>query len=213
MHTNIAIIVPALNEEKTIGTVIDGVKHAGQVIVVNDGSNDNTAQVSAEHGAMVVSHLVNKGYDMALYSGFKKSLEIKASIVLSIDADGQHNPEDIQKFIDILERNEADIVLGYRPKAARISERIFRIWAKYFYGIEDILCGLKAYNTSALLPFIEFVKLETVGTAAAIKIVQNNGRLKQLPIEVNDREDIPRLGRALRANWIIFKAMLRSAAL
>ena len=74
----VAIVIPALNEQKTISDVISGAKDYGTIIVVDDGSKDLTAKISISAGAIVVSHKSNLGYDTALYSGFCKAIKVSS---------------------------------------------------------------------------------------------------------------------------------------
>lgn len=204
----VAIIIPALNEENTIEPVIRGVLPFGLVIVVDDGSTDKTASISEVAGASVVSHGKNSGYDAALFSGMSKALEFGADAAITIDADGQHLPEDIGKFVEILKNGGADIVMGVRPKPARFAEWVFRIWAKKRYGVQDILCGFKGYNKNYLERFKAEAARFSFGTALPVACIKNGARAVYLPIKIKKRVDIPRLGRALRANLLIFKAMI-----
>ena len=87
---NLAIIVPALNEEKTIENVITRIKEKGTVIVINDGSSDRTSEIAENSGAIVINHSFNKGYDEALNTGFKYAYESGFEYVITFDADEQH---------------------------------------------------------------------------------------------------------------------------
>ncbi len=213
MTGNVAIIIPALNEAKTIAAVVRPVTTLGQVIVVDDGSTDQTVKVAKDAGALVVSHAQNQGYDAALYSGFVKAMELGADIAVTIDADGQHKPEDVQRFLTCFEHEDVMLVLGVRQQVARFSEWIFRFWTKKAYGIDDILCGLKAYRVTALHDYLSYAKEPTFGTVVAMKMVRDKRVFDQVAIHVDDRADTPRIGRLIRANYLILKAMLRSMTL
>ncbi|MFC7050484.1 glycosyltransferase family 2 protein [Emcibacter nanhaiensis] len=205
---HIAIIIPALNEEGTIATVVQAVRPFGDVIVVDDGSTDKTAQIAQEAGAEVVSHPVNQGYDMALFSGFSRAIEAGYKICLSIDADNQHCPEFIPQLVKPIEDGKAAISIGVRPKPARLSEALFRLYTKARWGIGDILCGMKAYDTAVLKGYIHIFRHPTIGTGVTLTAARDGIEIAQLDMPVRERVDTPRIGRVLRANWIIFKAML-----
>ena len=98
----VAIIVPAFNEENTIGHVVDSISSYGTVIVINDASTDNTLKEAKKMGAIVVTHSENKGYDEALNSGFRKASELNKEAVITFDADGQHSHELLPVFIKCL---------------------------------------------------------------------------------------------------------------
>ncbi|OGH91351.1 MAG: hypothetical protein A2534_03680 [Candidatus Magasanikbacteria bacterium RIFOXYD2_FULL_39_9] len=110
------VIVPAYNEEKNIGRVLGGLFSHGHknVVVVDDGSTDNTAQAAAEAGATVLRHEVNRGQGAALQTGNDFALQKGASVVVHFDADGQFNPADIEIALGAMKNNNADVLLGSR---------------------------------------------------------------------------------------------------
>jgi len=89
------IVIPAYNEELTIGSVVALAKKYGDVLVVDDGSKDKTSKIAQEVGAVVLRHEVNKGKGQALKTGFNYALRNGYDIVVCIDADGQQNPNEI----------------------------------------------------------------------------------------------------------------------
>lgn len=206
-HNAVAIVIPALNEAKTIGDVVRRAAVFGKVIVVDDGSTDATAKEAEEHGATVVSHKVNQGYDKALLSGFKKADTEGARVVITLDADGQHLPETLPEMTQPLLDNKADIALAIRPEPARFAEAVFRNIAKKHWGIGDILCGMKAYRIDVIRQYGYCFEEPTFGTAGAICAVKNGARMIQTNIDIRNREDTPRIGRLIRANLRIFKGM------
>ncbi|MFQ6052521.1 MAG: glycosyltransferase family 2 protein, partial [Candidatus Hydrothermarchaeota archaeon] len=111
----IVAALPAYNEEIAIGSVIlRARKHADKVIVVDDGSEDNTAEIAELAGAIVFKHERNMGYGAAIRSCFRKARELNADILVTIDADGQHDPSEIPKLIEPIQKGEADVVIGSR---------------------------------------------------------------------------------------------------
>lgn len=115
---NLAVIIPAYNESESIGGVIDAVcavVPAAKVIVISDGSADNTAAVASEHGATVLDLPCNLGVGGAVQSGLRHAREVmKADTVVRLDGDGQHPPAQIEKLLDTLRKTDADIVIGSR---------------------------------------------------------------------------------------------------
>ena len=112
---NLIITIPAYNEEATIASVITRIPRncadEVKILVIDDGSTDNTAAVAVEAGAdKIVSHGFNKGLGTAFQTGIETALEMGADVVVNIDADGQFNPEDIPKLIEPIKENEADMV-------------------------------------------------------------------------------------------------------
>lgn len=117
----ISAVIPAYNEEKIIVDVINRTKeYVDEVIVVDDCSSDNTTAVALRAGARVISNRKKAGYIESIKSGFRN---VTGDIIITLDADGEHNPEEIPDLLIPILKGEADVVLGKREKIARISER------------------------------------------------------------------------------------------
>ena len=110
----ILAIIPALNEAERIGKVVRGAITHLSVLVIDDGSRDATAQVSKNSGALVLRQTINLGKGMALRSGFQYAIEQGYQAVLTLDADGQHDPEEIPTFLSAYQVNQADLIIGER---------------------------------------------------------------------------------------------------
>lgn len=208
-RSKIGLVIPAYNESETIYDVVKAASEYGQPIVVNDCSNDNTAELALKAGAIVVSHTVNLGYDSALNSGFVRANELGCDLVITLDADGQHNTQLIQKFIDALEQG-ADIALGVRDSKPRFSEHLFALTTKVRFGIKDPLCGMKGYKIEVYQNLGHFDSYQSIGTELMLFSVKNNFVYKQIPFKVNKRQDAPRFGNAFKANIKILKALVSS---
>lgn len=115
MTERVLVIIPALNAERSVGAVVRDCKAVVKdVLVVDDGSADRTAEVAREAGAQVVSHPVNRGKGGALKTGFAYALERGFEAVLTLDADGQHLAREIPKFFAAREETGADLIIGGR---------------------------------------------------------------------------------------------------
>jgi glycosyltransferase involved in cell wall biosynthesis len=113
------VIIPAYREEGRIGKVIEGVsKHAEHVVVVDDGSPDNTAAEAEKAGALVLRHGVNRGKGIALNTGFDYARKNGFEFVITLDADGQHDPDDIPAFVDAYRRTGTPVLIGNRMDRA-----------------------------------------------------------------------------------------------
>ncbi len=113
--TTIIAVIPCLNEENYIGEVVNtALSYVNAVIVVDDGSTDATAHVAGMAGAGVISHNVNQGAGAATRSGFRAALKAGASIVVTLDGDGQHNPAEIPALLAPILNGTADLVIGSR---------------------------------------------------------------------------------------------------
>ena len=102
------VCIPAFDEEKTIGEIVKkSLQHADKVIVCDDGSKDNTAKIARQNGAQVISHTKNQGYGAAIITLFEAARKENADSMVTIDGDGQHDPDQIPLLLDtISEHNE-----------------------------------------------------------------------------------------------------------
>ncbi|WP_414468893.1 glycosyltransferase family 2 protein [Methanobacterium sp. ACI-7] len=161
--TKITAILPAYNEEIAIGSmVIRTKKYVDHIIVVDDGSADNTVEIAESAGAEVIKICCNKGKGTALKMGFKAS--IHSEIIVTMDSDGQHNPEDIPKLVKPIQNGEADIVNGSRylngnnkntPSYRRFGQTILDKATKLNSGlnITDSQSGFRAFAAHTLPAF------------------------------------------------------------
>ncbi len=205
-RSELAIIIPAFNEEKTIEKIVRQVISYGVPIVVNDGSKDKTALIANEAGALVVNHHENRGYDSALNSGFERAYKLGFDIILTFDADGQHSPSMINDFLNEIKKG-ADLVIGIRNRKARLTEIFFSWISQRLWGISDPQCGMKAYRKEVYEALGYFDSYNSIGTELSIFAVKNNFTLKEVPFLVNERQDKPRFGSMISANLKIFRAI------
>ncbi len=155
---NITVILPAYNEEVSIGSIVLLTKHyADNVIVVDDGSSDRTAEIARNAGAEVIVHEVNTGKGGALKTGF--SAAEGADIIVTMDSDGQHNPEDIPRLVQPILKGEADMVNGSRylngldrntPLYRRVGQRVLDRFTNLNSGLKitDSQSGFRAFAAS-----------------------------------------------------------------
>jgi len=210
-RSSIAIVIPAFNEQNTIKDVVTKAGVYGIVIVIDDFSSDSTKQEAESASAIVVSHTSNKGYDKAIDTGFKKAKEIGCSHVVTLDADGQHDPLLLLRLIEKIEEGN-DLVLGVRDKLPRVSEKLFSVFSRFFFGIKDPCCGLKAYSMEIYLNYGCFDSYGSIGTELAFYAVKNKHNFSQVEFEVKDRIDSPRFGSLIVANYKIMRALFRAMA-
>lgn len=155
----IFIVIPAYNEGKMIGKVIEDIKKEGfkNIIVVDDGSTDNTFAV-AKKGAIVIKHMFNCGKGAAVKTGMELAKKLKADYVITFDGDGQHNPKDIKKIVEKL-NGGFEVILGNRfikknriPFFNRLGNFLANILTYLIYGlwVGDSQSGFRGYNKKAL---------------------------------------------------------------
>ena len=116
-QSDAVVIIPALNEEGTIGGVVETLRSAApevDVLVIDDGSSDGTARVAAAHGARILSHPFNLGYGSALQTGYKYAAASRYAFLVQMDADGQHDARDVRRLLAPLRSGVADVALGSR---------------------------------------------------------------------------------------------------
>jgi glycosyltransferase involved in cell wall biosynthesis len=157
----VVAIIPAYNESKNIGKITaETNKYVSMVIVVDDGSQDNTAEIATSMNAYVISHKHNIGKGAALKRGLNECLKYNPDIIVTLDADGQHDPADIPKLLKPIENGEADIVIGSRyvknsvreiPLVRGFGLSFINIINKHLTksAIKDSQSGFRAYTKSA----------------------------------------------------------------
>jgi glycosyltransferase involved in cell wall biosynthesis len=202
----IGIVIPALNESGTIAAVVTNASRYGVPIVVDDGSHDRTSELATAAGATVVRHSVNRGYDQALNSGFARATELGCEYVVTMDADGQHDPTVLKTFIQALD-DGAELVVGMRDRHQRVSETLFAWVGALKWGIRDPLCGMKAYRIGLYVNLGHFDSYDSIGTELAIYAARNRSRIAQVPVKTRDRGDSPRFGRRFSSNKRILRAL------
>jgi glycosyltransferase involved in cell wall biosynthesis len=210
--SRVVAVIPAFNEAKTIAALVAGVQaHVTDVIVVDDHSADATGDEAKRAGAIVLRNAVNLGYDGSLNAGFAEAARRGAGIILTFDADGEHDAADVPRLIAPIAEDRADIVAGQRPRLAGFAEKIFALYTRLRYGIADPLCGLKAYRRSVYDAVGQFDTVQSIGTELMIKGLHRKFRLALVPIALHRRAgDSSRFyARRLRANLKILRAAWR----
>ncbi|MDA1196595.1 MAG: glycosyltransferase family 2 protein [Nanoarchaeota archaeon] len=188
MEESTYIVIPAQNESTTIREVVTKAQKYGTVVVVDDGSNDNTAKAAGSN-VTVLTHLTNLGKGAALKTGCDYAIEQGASKIVVIDADTQHNPQDIPRFLETLKN--CDVVLGYRkqsksmPSILRFGNGVINTMTKILYGIDirDTQCGFRAFTVATY----KKIRWDATNYSMESEMVANIGRHKlsfaEVPIE------------------------------
>lgn len=198
----LCVMIPAYNEEANIRSVIEGIPRkidgvdCVEVLVIDDGSTDNTVKAARDAGADdIISHSNNKGLGVAFRDGLKVSLERGADIIVNIDADGQFNPKDIPKLIEPILNNEADFVTTSRflDKSSepdmpfikklgnKILTKIINILTKQQFT--DTQCGFRAYSKEAALKLNIFGDY-TYTQEVFLDLVEKKLRIREMPSKV-----------------------------
>jgi len=196
-------IVPALNEQDSIASVIREIRAADpdfEIVVIDDGSVDRTAEVAAGAGVTVVSMPFNVGIGGAVQTGLQYADAHGFDIAVQVDADGQHDPREIAKLLEPLLADEADIVVGSRfagertyraPLRRRVGIRVFATLVSLIVGQEltDTSSSFRAFRRRAIAYFAKDYPhgfLETV--EATVIAVRCGLRVKEVPVVMRERE-------------------------
>ncbi len=155
MGNKIFVVIPAFNEQRHIQSVVlETSQYCSEIIVVDDGSGDQTSQLARQGGARVLRHRVNLGKGSALKTGCAAALQLGAEIVVLMDADAQHQPRDIPQLVQGVQHGNYDIVFGMRrlnramPFSMLAGNKIFSLAIKYLYNFQltDTQCGFRAFR-------------------------------------------------------------------
>jgi glycosyltransferase involved in cell wall biosynthesis len=185
-------IIPVYMEEKFIGDVVSRVlDHIGSVLVVDDGSPDNTAVTAEAAGATVIRHSSNRGKGAAIKSGLEHAAAFGTPFFLFLDGDGQHDPADIPAFFDAMNESNADLVVGNRmtnlaamPMVRRLTNKFmsWQIGAICKMPLPDSQCGFRLVRRE-LLPLLnaQSDRFE-FETESLILVARHGFRIKSVPI-------------------------------
>ena len=185
----IIAVIPAYNEETTVGAVVASLKPlVAQVIVVDDHSTDNTADAARVAGAIVSGHEENLGYDISLDDGFKLAAKMDADIFMTFDADGEHDVRDVPKILEPILSGKADIVAGQRPHSRHIGERLFALYTFVRFYVRDPLCGFKAYRRTVYDAVGHFDSLGSIGTELMLRGIRKGFPITLVPITLHARQ-------------------------
>jgi len=193
----ILVCVPAFNEAENISDIVNRCKkYADEVIVYDDGSIDDTQQVAVSAGASVIRSPENKGYGVAIRSLFQAAREKGADIMVTLDSDGQHNPDQIPSLIEPLKQG-FDLVLGSRFLRNDDKEKVpkFRSFgiktitkltqAASYRGITDSQSGFRAYNKNALSKINLYEDGMAVSTEILLRAAEKKLLVAEVPITIN----------------------------
>jgi glycosyltransferase involved in cell wall biosynthesis len=195
------VMMPALNEEASIGAVLDRVPRqidgvsSVEILVIDDGSTDRTVEIARSHGASVLSHGRNLGVGAALQTGLAEAIRRGVSIAVNIDSDGQFSPEDIAKLAEPVIRGRADFVTASRFKDPTLVPEMprLKLWGNWGMSrivsslvrqnFADVSCGFRAYGREALLHLVLLGQFTY--TQESFLVLSRHGlRMTEMPMKV-----------------------------
>lgn len=207
MRTDTTVVIPAYNEEDRIGEVIEEVSgYVNEVLVVDDGSSDRTGKVASGADAEVLTHENNKGYLEALRTGFRN---LESEFVVTLDADGEMNPEYIPELLEPLVEGEADLVLGKREKIPRLSEQFLSFLAGLKVSVSDTGTGFRALKSG----LAEEMNLYGVCPCGTFVLEANSlgAEIKEVPVRTRNVEKPKRIAwKHFFQFWHVLRLLLSS---
>ena len=200
-NSRVLVAIPAYNEAETIGTVVKRVRESlpdFDLVVVNDGSRDATGQILTELGVETVAHLCNLGYGRAIQTAIKYAHSCDYDVLITLDADGQHLPEQVRSLYDTSLDDACDVLIGSRyvsthdysrsPFGRRLGMQLFSrlVYAVQGQRIYDTTSGLKVIKKSVFAPlshwhFVDF------HAEAIVYLLRLGYRVGEYPIRVDER--------------------------
>jgi len=219
---NLAIIIPAYNEAERVASTIAGIKKYtdADILVVNDGSTDNTVNEAREVDAMVIELPFNLGYGAALQTGFKYALKKGYKFAVQMDADGQHDPSAIQALIEPVYSGEVDVAVGSRflgggdykaPFIRRVGIFFFAVIASMFTGkkVTDPTSGFQGLNRKVMELYAGNAYPSDYPDADVIIMLHRGGmKFKEVPVVMKRSVGKVSMHGGLKPFYYIFKMLL-----
>ena len=196
---NIACI-PAYNEEKVIGSIVSKcLEHVDKIIVCDDGSTDDTAKLAKQAGAIVISHNKNQGYGAAITTLFDYARKENAQIMITLDGDGQHNPDQIPLLINAIIDHNVDVAIGSRflndtenvSRYRKTGIKIITSASNYGtnFKVTDSQSGFRAYSKDAIDAIHPTEKGMAASTEILLKISNKGLSVAEVPITISYNGD------------------------
>lgn len=222
MRRRVLIVIPAHNEEKTIATVLEGLRLAVPSydrVVVNDGSTDMTGKIVQALGEKQLRLACRLGYGAALQTGLRFALACGYDIVVSFDADGQHRPADVLPVVQALDASQADMVIGSRfcngqvyqtPLDRRLGQLLFSHLTRLLIGyrIYDTTSGFKALKATACEAIVDSTFMD-FHTETIVRLSLLGFKIVEYPIMMDDRV----FGHSMHSFFSVFKYPLKTLLL
>ena len=217
------IVIPAYNEEKNTGAVLAGIQEKVPgipILVINDGSSDNTEEVVLEHNAKVISLPYNSGYGVALQTGFLYAVKNNYSIVVQMDSDGQHDPGNIKDLIEEVQKENCDVVIGSRflSKGSYKTSMARHLGMVIFGSIASVFCKQRVTDPTSGFqalkgPAINFVASDNYPPdypdADFIILMNRCGfKVKEIPVTMHASPDKESMHHGHKTIYYVFKMFL-----
>ena len=211
------VLIPAYNEAATVGDIVARVRRLWRcpVVVIDDCSTDATVRIARLAGATVLPLTIQLGAWGAIQTGLRYALRQGYQIAVTLDADGQHDPEDIGALLRLLATDAADVAIGAFPERASRARRFAWSYFRWLTGLEleDITSGFRAYNPAAMIALASreasLLDYQDVGV---LLILRRKGlRIVEAPVAMQPRA--AGASRIFRSWWVVGKYMLQTSLL
>ena len=217
----VCLLLPAYNESRTIGRIIqEASEFIGEIVVIDDGSSDETAEIASADDAVCLANTTNRGKGNALKKGFAYAIEHGYELVFTMDSDGQHDPADIPRFLEHFHSTHPDILIGARdtenlrtsmPFHRRVNNRLVSYVGSKLCGqrVPDFQSGYRLIRIDVLRQvYLETERYETE-SELLIKAGKLGFRIESLPIQTRYGDEVSHI-KPLREMWLFFRLLLRS---
>jgi glycosyltransferase involved in cell wall biosynthesis len=199
---DVLVIIPALDEEDSLPGTLERVRRAApwaDLLVVDDGSQDATAELARARGVPVLRHAVNLGVGAALQTGFRYAVERGYAIGVQLDADGQHDPAELQALVDPVRQGRCDVAIGSRyitrtayrtPRMRRLGMLLFSgvVWLAVRQRIADTTSGYRAYGRRVMDVCARDFPRDFPDAPLLIALARRGFRFLEVPVQMRERE-------------------------
>ncbi|MGA4718513.1 glycosyltransferase family 2 protein [Fictibacillus nanhaiensis] len=227
MNSNVLVIIPAYNEEDSISQTINRLVNTStfDYIVINDGSLDNTKEILTSNQFHHLNLPVNMGIGGAMQTGYKYALEKGYAYAIQLDADGQHDPEDLTNLYEEIQFNDFDMVIGSRfvEKTGYRGSHFRRFGIYYFYMMLRLLSGIKItdptsgyriVNRNVIKEFSHSYPIDYPEVEVLVQLAQKKYKIKEIKVEMKARQggksSITPLKSAYYMAKVTFFSLIRS---
>jgi len=217
LKPELMILIPARDEENNIAAVIQGVKNnvQSEIIVIDDASSDRTACIARSEGARVLPLALHLGAWGAIRTGIRYACHRQYDIAITIDADGQHQPESIRDIIEPIVSDQADVVIGSCIERGSAARKISWLFFRKFTGlnVQDLTSGFRAYNAAAISALIssDTALLDYQDIGVLLALTKAGLRIVEVPVRMCPRASGH--SRVFSSWWDVFRYLMLTGIL